>query len=272
MGVDWYPCRLDEGVKRESLEAAIRLSHQSFLLAQDDPKLAPFIESVTGKDKPIDLDDKTAEWPDDLLLMKFDSHRVTVICSNPVFPAEWRVDTYRTFAPWELPDVVAKWKQHAHEIRNGKHLAYLFEWFLYESTVEIVEGYKQLKALADSSETEDAKWTRNPELVKVRSEIQAIECPKLLPPPAWEHWSDASNEPSGEDAREQEMLHQFHSLEALNSRWNRFGRKRMQPLSSFVSFDWKEQDYSKRSQEWLQEFFVWVDRLVEQGYGLFRDC
>ena len=68
------------------------------------------------------------------------------------------------------------------------------------------------------------------------------------------------------------MLHQFHSLEALNSRWNRFGRKRMQPLSSFVSFDWKEQDYSKRSQEWLQEFFVWVDRLVEQGYGLFRDC
>lgn len=273
MGVDWYPCRLDEGVKRESLEAAIRLSHRSYLDAQDDPKLEPFIKSFTRNNEPFNLENEAAVWPEDLLLRKFVSHRVTVICNNPIFPAEWRVNAYRTFAPWELPDVVAQWKSHCREIRNDKHRAYLFEWFLYESTVELVEGYEQLKDLADSSEAEDAKWTQNPELQKVRREIQAIGVPKLLPPPVWEHWSQqADDQPDVEnDTRKSEMLDQLQTLESLNSRWNRLGRKRMQPLSSYLSFDWQERDYSKWSQDWLQEFFAWVDPLIQQGYGLYRE-
>ena len=274
MGVDWYPCRLDEGVDRKSLEDAIHLSHRCFLLHQDRVELLPYINPSDQERDQIDRETKSSDWPTDLLLVKLNSHRVTVISNNRIFPAEWRVDALRTIAPWELPDLVARWKKHSAEIQNGMHRAYLYEWFLYESMVELKTGYEELIALAISTESEDAKWTKNANLAKVREEIKALSVPDLLKPPIWEDWKQRSSEkPETEnDSRHHDLLAQLDSLEEINGRWNQFGRKRMQLLNSYLNFDWTSADYSTNSQDWLQEFFGWVDPLVKQGYGLYRDC
>lgn len=274
MGVDWYPCRLDEGVDRKSLEDAIRLSHRCFLLHQKLPEFLPYIDWSAEERDQIDHDAKSSVWPTDLLLFKYQSHRVNVIGNNRIFPAEWRIDAYRTIAPWELPDLVAKWKKHSAEIQNGKHRAYLFEWFLYESTVSLIEGYKELISLATSTESEDAKWTKNPNLIQVREEIKTTVVPETLDAPVWEDWKHRPDESCEfeSDFRNLDLLAKYEQLEDINGRWNQFGRHRMQPLSSYLNFDWTSSDYSKHSQDWLQEFFGWVDPLVRQGYGLYRDC
>ena len=274
MGVDWYPCRLDKGVKQKELEDAIRLGHRCFLLHQKLPEFLPYINWSEAERDQIDQDVDSTVWPTDLLLVKLDSHRVTVIGNNLIFPAEWRIDAFRTIAPWELAELVARWKQHDAEVQNGKHRAYLFEWFLYESTLRLARGYGELIALATSTESEDSRWTNNPNLIEVREQIKSLAIPDLVDAPIWEDWKDRSDESPRvkSDARNLELLAKFEQLEDLNGRWNRFGRHRMQPLSSYLDFDWSSADYSKTSQDWLQEFFGWVDPLVKQGYGLYRDC
>lgn len=276
MGVDWYPCKLEADVDRNLFEVAAELNHRCFLFHQTRPEWYPYINWSAQERDRLQEESKNSAAVDDFLLFKMNSHRVTVIGNCVVFPAEWRIDAFRTIPPWELPQTIEKWKNHFHEVQSGKHRNYLYEWFLYESTLELRNGYLQLIELVNDLENEDAAPKKNEQLAKVCRGIKSLAIPSLLPHPLWPDWeSKADQLPRFQtDPRYLNLSSQYETLEEYNAQWNQYVRvrKRMQPLSGFTQFDWVKYEEAMVSIHWPIEFFEWVEPCLSKGFGLYRDC
>ena len=101
-------------------------------------------------------------WPlHRLLLFKLDSHRVSVIAQEELFPIEWRIDAERTILPWDLPEQLSAWQGYRDEVGRGMHQAYLRELYIYVQihglvTVEV----ENLTSVVRSSLTATGSWAR----------------------------------------------------------------------------------------------------------------
>jgi hypothetical protein len=121
MGVDWIPCRVETGCSNEELceivrREAIHFRTGGFSMASGlDPRIQ-FLEAEREAIRQSYLELGPLHRR---LLFKRDSHRVSVISSEVLFPIEWRVDAERSILPWELSDLLAKWQSYREEVRLG---------------------------------------------------------------------------------------------------------------------------------------------------------
>lgn len=274
MGVDWYPCKLDENIDRAVFDAAVKLNHRCFLFWQERDEWYPYLNWSKDERDRLQKEAKNSAELSDSLVFKFDSHRVTVIGNNVTFPVEWRMDAFRTIPPWELPDMVDKWKTHWNQVIEGKHRGYLFEWFLYELLLKLRNTHIDLIDLTRAIETEDANWTKSEQLADVRDQVYSLLVPDLLPPPIWSNWQNKSDYSVQHfsDPRYLNLTTQFEIFEEVHEKWNRFGRSRTQRLSTYLEFDWLKYEQGIVDNEWPQEFFDWVQPYIDRGFGLYRDC
>ena len=197
--------------------------------------------------------------------------RVYPVRNNELFPPLWRVKACRTFLPEELTKQLSQWKQWVDEVLCGIHDEYLRKLHLYETLDSMRYHQSILRGYAIASLAKNTSWAEKTELDEVRQEIF-----KLSEPFPYE----VAIEPSQKDSLQKDKFEEIYrrtmedilTLIQLTRQWD-----------SKVRGKWKiryyESCYCLTLEEFrelaednlLQEFFKWVGRCVELGFGLFLD-
>jgi hypothetical protein len=200
------------------------------------------------------------------LLFKHESHRVSVISSEVLFPIEWRIDAERTILPWELGDQLAEWQRYREEVEQGRHRPFLQQLYIYACLHEFVTvDLANFIAVVQRSPTATGNWAERPEVVACRDEVLAAPILTLPVPPRWPSGGGESDLMATERA--------FAKVESSVSAWNRAvqrGNVRLRLPRRPLPF---EQWIATRLDDgWYSSFLDWVEPWKRGGYGLYRDC
>src|SRR5262245_61791549 len=255
MGVDWVPCRVEAGYTREEMHELVRLEAAHFRMsgwssaATLDPRIR-FSEADQVEVQRAYTDRGPLHRR---LLFKRDSHRVSVIAQEELFPIEWRIEAERTILPWELGEQLSAWQGYRDEVGRGMHQAYLRELYVYVQihglvTVEV----ENLTSVVRSSLTATGSWARRPEVGACRDELLAGEIVALPRPPTW----------PGAGAEPDLLVVQraFERVESAIRGWNsavQRGNKCVRPPKRPPGFD--EWVANRLRDGWYPSFLVWVE-------------
>lgn len=268
MGVDWIPCRVELGCSADALCEHVRREALHFragggsLAATFDSRIH-FTDAERERNRQayLELGPLHAK-----LLLKRESHRVSVISSEVLFPIEWRLDAERTIPPEELSDQLAMWQSYREAVMRGAHRPFLEQLYIHASVHELVTvDFANLLNVAQRSLTATSGWARTPEVMACRKRVLAESMPTLPSPPNWQ---------AGDRALEPSLVVQtFAKVESEVLAWNtavRRGNARLQlpkqplPFEDWIAALLKDERYDS--------FLAWVEPWQRGGYGLYRDC
>ncbi|MCA9077648.1 MAG: hypothetical protein KDA93_21660 [Planctomycetaceae bacterium] len=274
MGVDYIPIRLEPTVSDQEIEEAVH--HQIFevLEARLTPtELNPLVEEELSKRRPRRAPfDKERTRFEDLLLFKRDYHRVSTFTFSPVFPAEWRVHAYRTILPRQLPDLVDQWSEHLHLAADGRYRRYLFEWYVYETRVQLVSIWANLHEAVRETQDLDFPWTQKSEFRETRESVLAADSCQLVTLPRWSDYRDVEEPASPEtDERYRDLLAEYERLIRLIRRWNKDSKRPIQFPSEWMDVAWDDWLHATLDLSEPFEFLKWATRWSSGGYGLYID-
>jgi hypothetical protein len=268
MGVDWIPCRVETGCSNEELceivrREAIHFRTGGFSMASGlDPRIQ-FLEAEREAIRQSYLELGPLHRR---LLFKRDSHRVSVISSEVLFPIEWRVDAERSILPWELSDLLAKWQSYREEVRLGGHRPFLQQLYIYASLHDLVTiDLANLLSVVPHSLTVAGSWANRPEVVACRDAILAAPLLTLPLPPQWPT--------GGGDTDLTAVERGFAKVESSVSAWNnaaRRGNVRLRLPRRPLPFE--EWIAARLNDGWFSSFLTWAEPWKCGGYGLYRDC
>lgn len=268
MGVDWIPCRVepdcpkDELCRLVNLEAVHFRAGGSSLTMQLDPSLR-----LSEAEREVIHEAYAEHGPlHRRLLFKRDSHRIAVVCSEVLFPVEWRIDAERTIPPWELDDQLAGWESYREEVRQGRHEVFVRQLYHFDCINRLVTiDLANLVAVASHSLTAAGRWATLPEVSASRREILAAPILTLPAPPRWPSGGGALD-PAGAELA-------FAKVESAVIAWNRAverGNYRLGVPRRPLPFDQWVAD--RLDDGWFPSFIAWVEPWRRGGYGLYRDC
>lgn len=276
MGVDWIPCRIEPDVDEEVVREVARLNWERFckdggwMLHALWPLIGknPFSEYTESSDDP---DIETNQRVSDFVLLKCSSFRVNVVGEHQILPLEWRVRSYRTILPRELPLEFNKWIAYRSDVRRGAHRRYLADLLIYLSQIQLGEYQVNNMGWIKQSEEKPAAWAQRPESKAARERILALPPP---PVPAYPEWrEDYAGDSATWSDRFSELKQRRQSLFDMARDWNEATRRGNWRLPLPPEIEELEEWIEKwLNYEWFDEFVVWIKRWLDGGYGLYRDC
>jgi hypothetical protein len=268
MGVDWIPCRVEAGCPTDELCELVRREALHFrtggcsLASGLDPRIQ-FSEEELERIRLAYLELGPLHRR---LLFKRESHRVSVISSEVLFPIEWRIEAERTILPWELGNQLTEWKSYREDVEQGRHCPFLRQLYLYACLHELVTvDLANFIPLVQHSLTATGSWAKRPEVVACRDEVLAAPILILPPPPQW---------PAGGGEPDLSLAERaFAKVESSVSAWNnavRRGNVRLRLPTRPPAFE--EWIAARLNDGWYSSFLAWVKPWKCGGYGLYRDC
>jgi hypothetical protein len=268
MGVDWIPCRVEAGCPTEELcelvrrEAVHFRTSDSSLASGLDPRLQ-FSEAEQERIRQAYLELGPLHRR---LLFKHESHRVSVISSEVLFPIEWRIDAERTILPWELGDQLAEWQSYREEVKQGRHRPFLQQLYIYDCLHELVSvDLANFLTVVQRSLTATGSWAKRPEVVACRDEVLAAPILTLPPPPQWPAGGGESDLTAAESA----FAKVASSVRAWNDAVERGNARLRLPRQPLPFEQWIA---ARLTDGWYSSFLAWVEPWKCGGYGLYRDC
>ena len=284
MGVDWIPCRVESGYSNEELCEIVRREAIHFrtggfsMAAGFDPRIH-FSEAEREATRQSYLEATRQSYLEATrqsylelgplhrkLLFKRDSHRVSVISSEVLFPIEWRVDAERTFLPWELSDQLAKWQTYREEVRLGGSSPFLRQLYIYTCLHELVTvDLANFISVVQHSLTATGSWAKRPEVAACRDAVLAVPILTLPPPPRW----PAGGGESDVTAVDRGFAKVELSMIAWNSAVQRGNLRLRLPRRPLPFEQWVA---ARLEDEWFSAFLTWAEPWKCGGYGLYRDC
>lgn len=237
-----------------------RLHFETYLAASDSVRgLLEFPGWDDERQRATDLPDLVPCW------------RVYPITYNPTFPPLWRMRAHRTFLPDQLRAQLLVWKAWAAQVANGEHDAYLRELHLHETSDFMRHHWSFLRAAATESLTRTASWAHKPALVEVRERVLRLPEPTVSSVPI-EPTEKRSVKPEEFDAHYAAVFEEARTLIALTRAWdaNVRGNRKLRYYEGYYHLTLD--GFRARARDpWLQEFFAWATRCVQQGFGFYLD-
>lgn len=183
-----------------------------------------------------------------------------------IFPGEWRLESYRSFLPEELPVYLDKWVTYLREVEEGKYRGYLLEWYLYamSSQMELFWTYLREKVIFSG----DKSWSKS--IRGTRLPAQILD-PNLVPPtysiPYWADWEkDTRPIDVQADFRYLNLLQLNEHQQKLNEEWNHLAPPDWKNDLAFWTFD----DYfGKYNYTYWRDFVAWTRQAIDDGMGFF---
>jgi hypothetical protein len=268
MGVDWVPCRVEEGCPTDELcelvrREALHFRTSGFSMASG---LDPHIQLSEVERERIRQDYLELGPLHRRLLFKHENHRVAVISSEVLFPIEWRIEVERTILPWELSDQLAIWQNYREGVKQGGHRPFLRQLYIYACLHELVTvDLANFIPVVQRSATVTGGWAKRPEVVACREEVLAAPLLTLPPAPQW---------PAGGGESDLIVVERaFATVESAVSAWNdavRRGNFRLRLPRRPLPFE--QWIAARLDDEWYSSFLTWVEPWKCGGYGLYRDC
>lgn len=268
MGVDWIPCRVEAGYQTDELCELVR--REALHFRTSDFSMATIIDPrIQFPDTERERIRQAYLEPGPLypkLLFKQESHRVSVISSEELYPIEWRIDAERTILPSELGEQLAEWQNYREEVKKGGHRPFLQNLYVYVRLHELVTvDLANLISVMQQSRATTGSWATRPEVVACRDQLLGEPLLTLPPPPRW---------PAGDYQSDLSLVEQgFARVESAVVAWNHVvqrGNARLRlPRRPPAFEDWIT---LRINDPWYASFLAWVEPWERGGYGLYRDC
>ncbi|MBE9117934.1 hypothetical protein IQ249_18715 [Lusitaniella coriacea LEGE 07157] len=291
MGIDWFRVRIKPDVDRKLLDRLVKQQAVSFqsmrgkwTTSQSDDKLTLKLLEALHQDSYSNalsaLSDLLIfpEWDDELNCPKDipdlqSRWRVYPITYNEIFPPLWQMSAHRTILPGELNAQLETWKTWIAQVLQGEHEDYLRELHLYHTLCKMQEHWTCLRDYAIASLERTGNWTKKPQFIEVRDRILPLPSPNIEQISMYLCLDPARRKPGkreGFDAMYKSVFDELKMLIEVTRAWdsNVRGSWRLRYYEKCYLLTFEEFKNLARD-EWLEEFFQWVERCVELGFGLY---
>ncbi|KAB2863021.1 MAG: hypothetical protein F9K46_06325 [Anaerolineae bacterium] len=203
MGDYYYRMRL----ATNDIAEVKRLMHEQAYALRQSGQLGSWLNQLFNPDYPETQLERDAAWErfgnislqlEELLEFEpyYDNASNTIwplVGSYDIFPPEWRLNAYRSFAPDEIEPQLTQWISYLEEVRQGQHRAYLLRWFIFVSGETLVEYWEYLQAGLKSVLERDNVWVRRLKESGLSERILAAPKPRNHPAPIWAEWQDSAS-------------------------------------------------------------------------------
>jgi len=267
MGVDWVPARVRDGVDENVLEELLREQARIFTTAYVGEDLL-----TVRPDASLDEDEarkrmiRASERLQEVLEVFWDWNppwRVYVITANWRFPPEWRDAAWSGLSPAAAREALTRWRHWYEGCLSGRYEHYLRRLRTWELARHVAGLQKELLGKAVASLDTDNRKTRRPEFRQLRHQVFELPAPPRIPLPGPVP-ADGEDLPSPEQDEHWEMLvAHMRRLKKIYHPFSRAGGYGM------MWPEWVKEEEPERADPWLEEFFQWLQPLVEEGYALY---
>lgn len=197
----------------------------------------------------------------------------TPFTKNPIFPHEWRLFAHRSFFPQEVPVYLKLWRDYLETVSDGRHQAYLFEYYLYAQSNQSLRFWQELQDALERVRDHNDTYAQQIMASDLPIEIYRCPSPRIYPAPVLEQWQDNPDSVDYKtDGRYIQLMEDLERLHDLRVRWNRMvpanqwhHSKRAFPFATSTF----EQFMSRQDDKLTWELFTWLDEVVRRGLGLF---
>lgn len=194
--------------------------------------------------------------------------RIGAISGIDIFPAEWRIECYRTYLPDEVPPQLEIWKHYLDAVRRGEYRAYLMQWYLYDEYRNLIEFWQEMRRIVELMAERSNAWVMRLKSTSLIDDIQSLPEPPTFPVPKWNEWKDITDEPDqhAEIAYKKllELISVFHSL---RKQWNSQVPKTWKMSTNIQpTFD---EFLAIKDHPFPDQLFEWIEVGIKNGKGLY---
>ena len=195
-------------------------------------------------------------------------HRMIPIGRNDVFPAEMRIQAYRTFLPKEIPEKLQQWKDYIYKVKSGAYRAYLCEWYLYTESIEADKFCRTVLKAAEEVMKRDNAWAVRLKSTSLLNRIhESLLSSKLYQAPRWSDWCDVPDQTTDKkDPRFAELQNYVSQLLIVQREWNRVvpsNRKLTYYPRTYEAY------LDQANSDFLNSLFDWLNQCAKDGMGLY---
>jgi hypothetical protein len=196
------------------------------------------------------------------------SRPVSFIATRQIFPAEWRIEAYRSFLPDQLPAQLDKWESYLMAVRTGSYRSYLFHWYLYEQSRLLRELWDRMQFAVQDSEGLTNAWALKPNFQAVRKEVHELSQPPHFSVPHFAEWQPSDTLDHLQDSLYVDLSQHRMELMRYVRRWNHVGVPSNRRIDHYNLMTFDEFMMSAHSQE-HDKFFDWLQKCCDYNMGLF---
>jgi hypothetical protein len=200
----------------------------------------------------------------------YEVRRVIYMTAQEAFPAEWRLDAYRSYMPEEIPAILEEWESYLQAVRQGHYRAYLLETYLWHESRNAHDYWAEMQAAVKMAEEKDDGWAKHIISSELPEQIRAFPEPVTYSLPRWSEWKD---NPScieyQSDTRYIELRRTTAQLHQLRFAWNRFVPPIWVLSMNRVPFSTTPFESSLESFNDGDDLFAWLRECVVDNVGLY---
>lgn len=193
-----------------------------------------------------------------------------LVAKYDIFPAEWRLASHRSYLPEDVGPQLNQWVSYLQKVQQGHYHSYLLQWFLYDSSKQLMEVWVELNSALLSALQRDNAWSNRLQASTLPARIQDCPSPLQYAPPLWSEWKD-DNTPidPNNNALLAEFMAAFENLNTLRREWN-YAVPTNRHVKIYSSFSFQNL-LNLADQALADKFMSWMKQCVIDGKGLFWD-